>query len=37
MIGDRPGGPLKLPFKAPKENIQLGVADFLKPSNQTLM
>jgi hypothetical protein len=35
MNGDRPGRPPKPPLKAPKENIQLGVADFFKPSNRT--
>jgi hypothetical protein len=35
MNGDRPGKPPKPPLKAPKGDIQLGVADFFKPSNRT--
>jgi hypothetical protein len=35
MNGDRPGKPPKPPLKAPKKNIQHGVADFFKPSNRT--
>ena len=35
MNGNRPGKPPKPPLKAPNGDIQLGVADFFKPSNQT--
>jgi len=36
MNGDRPGGLSKPPPKDPKGNMQLGVADFFKPSNRTV-
>jgi hypothetical protein len=35
MNRDRPGKPLEPPLKAPMGEIQLGVADFFKPSNRT--
>jgi hypothetical protein len=35
MNGDRPGKLPKPPLKASKGNIQLGVADFFKPSIRT--